>query len=75
MASPGPFWPDDSERVSIDRDVLLLPEILISEHIDRIEDTARMLRPLFDTLWQASGRSGSPNYDQEGNWAPKRNSW
>jgi len=72
MASSGLIPSDEIDMISIDRDVLLLPELLIDEHSGQAQDTARILRPLFDTLWQASGRNGSPNYDQEGNWAPKR---
>lgn len=49
----------------IDRDTLMLPDILIEEGLSNV---GAVLRPAFDALWQASGLSGSWNYDQDGNW-------
>jgi hypothetical protein len=51
----------------IDRADLRLPEIMIE---DFNLDVARLLRPTFDALWQASGLEKSLNYDDEGNWRP-----
>jgi hypothetical protein len=48
----------------IDRDSLLLPEILV-EAFDI--DTSQILKPTFDAVWQAAGWTGSPNY-QDGRW-------
>jgi len=49
----------------IDRDLLLLPEVLIEE-LPR--DLPRLLRPTFDALWNACGLAQSLNYDEKGNW-------
>jgi hypothetical protein len=54
---------DDGD--SIDRDTLFLPDIIV-EGYD--VPAAKILRPAFDTLWQASGFERSPSYDKEGDW-------
>ena len=51
---------------AIDRVDLLLPEVVAEEHEC---DVAKLLRPVFDALWNACGFEGSLNYDREGNWA------
>ncbi len=48
---------------SIDRDALLIREVMIDTFKD---DPAKFMRPLFDAVWNAAGWSGSINYDQEG---------
>lgn len=53
------------EPNSIDRDVLMLPEVLI-ENFD--VDVPHILKPIFDTIWNACGYSRSRNYNSEGNW-------
>ena len=64
MAPPrGIIWPDEVHP--IDRDALLLPEILVEDYVD---ETAAMLHTTFDTVWQAAGWFGSPNYDKDGTW-------
>jgi hypothetical protein len=64
------FDPIDPDRVlAIDRDMLILPDVLVE---DFGQAPAMILKPLFDTVWQAAGYIGSLNYDGEGNWAPKR---
>lgn len=50
---------------SIDRDEALLPEVVIE---DFTANLYQVLRPAFDTVWQAAGRERSPNYDQAGIW-------
>ncbi len=50
-------------------DPLLLPEIIIDDY-GNASDYARQLKPVFDTLWNASGFSRCPYYDADGNWAP-----
>lgn len=57
-----------SDIQSIDRDVLALPEVMID---DLSTDIPQMLRPTLNILWQASGYSGSPNFDSNGDWRPK----
>jgi hypothetical protein len=52
----------------IDRDHLLLPDILIEES----EASADMfLRPAFDMVWQSCGGYGSPYYRTDGRWEAK----
>ncbi|MBI4024011.1 MAG: ATP-binding protein [Verrucomicrobia bacterium] len=52
-------------RHPIDRDSLLLPEVIIEDFGVKV---ATVLRPVFDALWQAAGHRGSPNYDENDNW-------
>jgi len=51
----------------IDRDHLFTEELLI-ESLSESPET--MLRPLFDQIWNACGRGGSLNYDDQGKWRP-----
>jgi hypothetical protein len=53
------------EYRDIDRDTLLLPEFVIS---DLSTDTAALLRPVFDLVWNASGFARSFNFDANGKW-------
>lgn len=48
-----------------DRDDLLPPEIVL-ETFD--VDAARVLKPLFDSIWNAGNWPGSIYYDADGNW-------
>ncbi|MCH7808771.1 MAG: hypothetical protein IIB60_06050 [Planctomycetes bacterium] len=66
-ASISGHWASDPKP--IDRDVLLLPDILLESHDC---DIGRELRPVFDALWNASGFVGSPSYDEDGSWNPNR---
>ncbi len=56
------------ELHTIDRDILQLPEILIDSYVVRPE---YLLKPCFDTVWNACGFARSRNYDAGGNWAPR----
>jgi len=49
----------------IDRDILLLPEVLVEEYAVKAAD---ILRPLFDAIWQSAGWDCCKNYDKDGNW-------
>jgi hypothetical protein len=49
----------------ITEDNLILPEAVI-ESFD--ESPARILKPLFDLVWNACGYVGSRNFDEQGNW-------
>lgn len=49
----------------IGEDVLAAPESLNEE---KRGDIRKLLRSALDSIWQASGWPGSPNYDAEGNW-------
>ena len=62
-----PYREPPSGLRRVDRDVLILPDLLIE---DQAEDIPGTLRPLLDSLWQASGLRQSPYFDAEGNWNP-----
>ena len=49
----------------IDRDLLPLPECMVVNFETPIE---KVLRPAFDTLYQAAGRPRSLNYNESGDW-------
>lgn len=49
----------------IDRTNLILPEIAVD---DFSTDPFRLLRPVFDMIWNAAGWAGSQNYGPDGNW-------
>ena len=59
MAVGGPF----RERNAIDRDMLLLPEVIIENYDMPVDD---ILRPCFDSIWNACGFPRCPNYDETG---------
>jgi hypothetical protein len=50
---------------TIDSDHWLLPDVVISE---TYVDAGRLLRPVFDGIWQAAGQSACPHYDASGQW-------
>ncbi|MBP8000894.1 MAG: ATP-binding protein [Chloroflexi bacterium] len=54
---------------SIDRNDLLLPEIVV-EDFDAHVPT--VLRPIFDSLWQSAGWARSMNYTRDGKWQGER---
>lgn len=56
------------EARSIDRDALLLPEIVVE---DFECDPAEVMRPVFDAIWNAAGWPRSMNYDETGKWIGK----
>lgn len=51
-----------------DRQHILLPEVVLPAEID----SEKALRPLFDLLWQSGGMARSINYNDNGDWAPRR---
>ncbi len=53
---------------TIDRDILLLPEVVIYTYHVNVED---ILRPCFDSVWNACGFARSLNYNDAGEWAPR----
>jgi len=67
MAIDGGFGRGSS--TTIDRDILFLPEVLI-ESYDVVEP--KILKPCFDSVWNTCGLSRSLNYDESGNWHPRR---
>ena len=66
MATGGLFY---RERSSIDRDVVALPEVIVENYSEGAE---RILKPCFDSIWNACGLSRSQNFDQSGKWMPRR---
>ena len=53
------------EQRAIDRDMLLLPDVLML----RFDcDIPSLLRPVFDAIWNACGYPKSLNYDENGQW-------
>ena len=58
-----------SDTYPIDRDSLIIPEILV-DGFDA--NAAQVMRPAFDAIWNAAGWPGSLNYDQEGKWVSRR---
>lgn len=60
------FWPFKTD--TIDRDVLMLPEVVIESY----DVNAKVvLRPCFDSIWNACGYPRSLNYNDDGEWIPK----
>ena len=49
----------------IDRENIILPEVIIE---DIKGEPSRILKPIFDQIWNAAGFEKSRNYDDEGNW-------
>jgi len=60
------FW--ISESHIIDRDILLLPEVVIESYDVSAKD---VLRPCFDSIWNACGHPKDLYYNDAGEWAPK----
>lgn len=48
----------------IDRDLLTTPEIVLN----KLECSPRDLKPILDSVWNASGIMSSPNFDASGQW-------
>jgi hypothetical protein len=65
---------DPEEELSIDTDVLFLPDIELDSLALEAKAVARACRPMFDVAWQAAGWDGSQNYDDAGEWVrqPRR---
>ena len=65
MAVRERFWFTESH--TIDREILQLPEIIIESYDASAE---KVLKPCFDSIWNACGFPISLNYNDEGGWAP-----
>ncbi len=52
----------------IDRDSLILPEIMIDDLNSNIDS---LYQSIFDTIWQATGLDRCNHYDNNGNWHGK----
>jgi hypothetical protein len=64
------IFPTREDR-SIDRDVLMIPEVLL-ETFERNLD--KSVRPIFDAIWNAAGFARCMNFDEQGNWVGNKNS-
>lgn len=52
-------------RDGVDRDNLILPEVIV----DTFEvDHPNVMKPIFDSIWNACGWERSVNYDDDGKW-------
>ncbi|CAN7205864.1 ATP-binding protein [Paenibacillus sp. LjRoot153] len=56
----------------IDKEDLLLPEIVIETMPANPAELARLLRPVFDTYWNAAGYPACRNYNADGDWIERR---
>jgi hypothetical protein len=54
------------EAHPVDRDALILPEIMLESFEC---DASQVLKPLFDLVWNAAGWPRSMNYDKNGKWS------
>ncbi len=59
------WWFD--EIFPIDRDIVLIPEIIIEEYDF---DPPQLLKPILDSVWNACGFERSLNYTKDGEWNP-----
>jgi hypothetical protein len=55
----------DSKPTPIDRSILLVPEVLLDNFATAPET---LMKPIFDSIWNAVGYEGSRNYDSNGKW-------
>jgi len=52
----------------VDRDALVVPEVMAADPgLDR-EAVDHLMRPVFDHVWNACGYAGSPYYDERDRW-------
>jgi hypothetical protein len=63
MASPREAYLTAATPHSIDRDALILPEIMLEDYTQPVD---QQLRTLMDTIWQSAGWARSPYYDEMG---------
>jgi hypothetical protein len=57
-----------SELRPVDRDALLVPEVLVPSLDQDLPALQRHMRPLLDAVWNSVGAPRSPHYDESGNW-------
>lgn len=61
-------WHDHINR--IDRDTLLLPEVVVE---DLSANSATILKPIFNAVWNSAGWNKSYGYDDAGEWGKGHN--
>ncbi len=59
---------EHSESYTIDRDLLLLPEIIVDGYDVKAE---KALKPCFDSIWNACGFPRDSYYNENGEWHPR----
>jgi hypothetical protein len=64
IADNSPFH-DPPSYLTIDRETLLLPDVLLEDYGMSMD---RLIRPVFDAFWQAAGYPFCQNYNAKGNW-------
>jgi len=52
----------------VDRDDLLVREVLVESLDEDLHALQRHMRPLLDAVWNSVGAPRSPHYDESGNW-------
>jgi hypothetical protein len=52
----------------VDRNDLLVPEVLVPSLEQDLHALQRHMRPLLDAVWNSVGAPRSPHYDESGNW-------
>ena len=57
-----------SELRPVDRDDLLIPEVMVESLEQDLHALQRHLKPLLDAVWNSVGVPRSPHYDENGNW-------
>lgn len=57
------------QPMQIDRNDLIVPEVFV-DNTDF--DPTQVLRPAFDSVWNAAGFAHSMDYDVQGNWKPQQ---
>ncbi len=64
MATNSP-WHNYNPINQIDRDALLLPDVLLEDFNTPAD---RLLKPVFDAFWQSAGFPFCENYNNQGHW-------
>lgn len=62
------YWDTIPVKDGIDRDNLIVSEVVVESF--EIE-YPKLMRPIFDSIWNSAGWRGSENYDDDGNWVIK----
>lgn len=61
-------WNVDNTQGVFDRKTIVLPDVLVPAE----SEPHVGLKPMFDLVWQAAGMHGSINFNEAGDWAPRR---
>ena len=54
-----------TEPAAFQDEIVALPEVVM---VERDDEPPKVLKPVFDMVWNAFGILGSQNYDDDGNW-------